>query len=473
PSPPPAVVDVALVVNVSAGARPINASFWGINLGLNVGASTTLANAVAQSPVHIVRFPGGAAGDEFNYTVGTVTNDSGVARPATENLSEFVTWCRAINCTPILELPGEIDDASTAAYYVTYTEQTFGLRPMAWEVGNEPALWTHFGTAWSHWTVGQQLTPSPSQYARVVHDYIAAIHRVDPAAPILGLPGVGTGAFGETTWINATVALNGPNLTGVGIHCYPAGPGPGSSGNISQFLVNASGPRSIGARLGADRAAVAAALPSRPGLPLYVTELGTGLAAGSFSPFLYSFPSVPFIASELIAALSYDVTSVELTQVQTPHGGAWMDGNGTVHPLLSLYTQLLPELGPSVIPVNISPGLAGLSAIVTTSGGSGPVELFAVNANASLSARIDLSASGLGLNGTAMRWTWNSSTDSPVAVDLTQAPPTWTIPPDSVLLLRLSGGLVPAVASPAADEPSILPIAPTMSTAVSVARWVR
>ncbi len=463
-------LDVRVAVNQTATARTVNGSFWGINLGLNVASSSTLADAVAQSPVRVVRFPGGAAGDAFNYTVGTVTNDSGVAKPAAENLSQFVAWCRAISCTPILELPGEIDDPSTAAYYVERTEQTYGIRPLAWEVGNEPALWTHFGTPWSHWTVGQQLTPSPSQYARVVRDYVAAIHRVDPTAAVLGLPGVGTGAFQETAWINATLALNGPNVSGVGIHSYPAGPGPGTSATLSQFLANASGPRSLFARLAADRAAVAAALPEHPDLPIYVTELGSASSTGSFASYLYAFPVVPFIASEIVAALTGGAASIELGQVQTPHGGSWMDGDGTVHPLLALYTQLLPILGSSVLPVDLVPSVPGLSAVVTTSGGSGPVELFVVNANATQAMRLDLTSSGLPLGSPSTRWTWNSSTSTPIAADLTNVPTTWTMPPASILLLRLSGGLVVATAAP---EPSVpwTDTGPTVEAAVAP-RWV-
>ncbi|MCI4355423.1 MAG: hypothetical protein L3K06_08685, partial [Thermoplasmata archaeon] len=287
------------------------------------------------------------------------------------------------------------------------------------------------------------LTPSPSQYARVVQSYVAAIHRIDPVAPVLGLPGIGTGSFQETAWINATVALNGPNISGIAIHAYPAGAGPATPPTVEQFLQNASEPRALGSRLAVDRAAIAAALPSRPQLPIYVTELGTGLAAGTFAPFLYTFPSVPFVASEVVAALLYGAESIELAQVQTPHGGSWMDGNGTAHPLLALYTQLLPQLGTIAVPVDLTPSVPGVSALVTTAGPTGSVELLVVNTNSSVAAQLDLSASGLNLSAPTARWTWDGSTGSPVSIDLAASPASWTLAPTSVLLLKVSAPLVP------------------------------
>jgi hypothetical protein len=461
PSPshtPQATVAVEVLVNTTAPPRTINSSFWGFNVGPNDAPTTTLADAASETPARVVRFPGGAAGDELNYTTGTLTNDSGGAVPADENLSQFVAWCRTISCSPILELPGEIDEPATAAYYVAYTEATFGLHPLAWEIGNEPALWTHFGMPWSEWNLSQDLTPSASQYARVVQAYVSAIHKVDPTAPILGLPGVGTGSYDETTWINSTVALNGPNISGVAIHVYPAGAGPPTGANLSEFLANASGPHSLAVRLASDQAAIAAI---RPGVPLYVTELGTGLAAGTYAPFLYTFPDVPFVASEIVATILSGVASVELAQVQTPHGGTWMDGNGTVHSLLALYTQLFPELGPLAVPVQLLPPVPGLAAVATSSGPGGTTELFVVNTNAFLAAQLSLAGSGLNLSSPTTRWSWNSSTGAPVSVDLPGAPATWTVPPVSVLLLKLDGGYL----SPASVSEERTPALRTTSSA--------
>lgn len=437
-------VPVALSLAPGAAPTPIPSTFWGANVGLSLSADAALTQAVERSPVHVIRYPGGAAGDAFNFTSGLVTNDSGVAHPAVENLSEFVAWCRSVACAPILELPGEIDSPATAAYYVAYTEATFHLKPIAWEIGNEPALWTHFGFGWTSWSLAQHVAPTPVQYAQEVRAYIVAIHRVDPTAPILGLPGVGTGAFQETAWVNATVALNGPNVSGIGIHVYPAGPGPGSSPTVSQFLQNASGSRSLGARVLADQQAIAAADPARPDLPVYVTELGTGSVSGSFAPYLYSFPTVPFIASEIVAAIASGVASVELTQVATPHGGSWMDGNDSTHPLLALYAELLPLLGNYSWPLALTPSMGGLYALVTTAGPSGRATLLVVNANATTTALVDLASSGLDLASSGQRWLWAPTSPGPLVAPLSNVPDHWTVAPTSLLLIQFTAGLLPA-----------------------------
>ena len=122
---------------------------------------------------------------------------TGAASNVTTNLTSFVTWCETFGCHAILELPAEIDDPSTAAYDVSYTERVLAFHPSYWEIGNEPAIWTHFEIPWSEWNASQAQNATPEQFAQVVPAYNIAIHSVDPSAPIIGLGGVGTGAFAE------------------------------------------------------------------------------------------------------------------------------------------------------------------------------------------------------------------------------------------------------------------------------------
>ena len=443
------VVHVRLTVSNGAAAFPTDPAFWGINQGANVPISPALTSAVDGTPARSVRFPGGAAGDALNYSSGLLTNSSGATYPAQVNVSSFVGWCRALGCHALLELPGEIADPSTAAYYVAYTENVLKFRPVAWEVGNEPALWTHFAIPWARWTATQAVTPTPGQYALLVHEYIAAIHRVDPAAPVLGLPGVGTGAYLETNWINATVAINGLNLSGVAIHAYPAGSGTGPSVDAAAFFENVSGPRSLGARVLADRAAIAANLPAGASLPLIVSEMGTGIVGGGFTPWIYGYAAAPFVASEIIDALTLNVSRTYLAQVQTPHGGYWLDGNATYHPLYDLYSTLVPQLGPWVQPVSITPSLPGLSAVLTVSRPGGSPSLLVDNANVSYPVALDLSGSGLPVGSAAVAWTWDPTTPTPVAHSEPSASASWTIPTTGLLLLNFSGPI---------GTPAVLPV---------------
>src|SRR5690348_17189686 len=159
---------------------------------------------------------------------------------------------------------------------------------------------------------------------------------VDPAVRVLGLPGVGTGAFGETTWIAATVAVNGPNLSGVGIHVYPAGSPPAGPATVAQFYADFASVRAVAARVPADRATVDVTCP-RCSVPILITEFGTGIQGGSFDPFTVGFEEVPYVATELVQAMTLNVSQADLFQFQSPRGGAWEDENGSIHPLYALY----------------------------------------------------------------------------------------------------------------------------------------
>ena len=469
PVPSFAPVHVALSREPNGSATSPGPYFWGANVGLNVPVSNALTSAVAGTRIALVRWPGGAAGDALNYTTGVLTNASGAQYKAQMDLPAFVAWCRSVSCHALLELPGEIDDPATAASYVRYTESSLGFFPAYWEVGNEPAIWTHFGIPWSQWNASQALNATPATYAVMLHAYLAAIHRVDPAAAVLGLPGVGTGMTGEPAWIAATIAENGPELSGIGIHSYPAGATTLGNPTPEAFFANTTGPHSLAARLAIDRAVIAAADPSDPSLPICVTELGSGNSPGGSNAYLQGYDNVPFIASELVTALSANVSQVDLSQVQTPQAGAWMDGNGTLRPLYTLYHAWLPELGPIVEPTVADLNAPGLSWTLTTNGSSGPTTLLVVNTNVSVPVDLDVAALGFGPVTPIESWSWNASGAPPIDVHLLGAPPKgWLVPPLGLLMLRIDGAVAPAHAAPLG--PSTM-FANALSISTAEARW--
>lgn len=463
-------VHVALAPDPNGTLTRPGPDFWGANVGLNVPVSTTLTSAFLGTSATLVRWPGGAAGDALNYTTGILTNVSGAQYPAAMSLSAFVTWCRSVDCHALLELPGEIDDPATAAYYVRYTEGTLGFYPSYWEVGNEPAIWTHFGIPWSAWNASQTVNATPAAYAAMLHGYIAAIRAVDPTAAILGLPGVGTGMSGEATWIAATILANGPDLSGVGIHVYPAGATTLGNPTPSQFFANATGPRSFATRVAIDRATIASVDASDPTLPLCVTELGSGNNPGGPDTYLQGYDNVPFIASELLTGLDANVSQMDLTQVQTPQAGAWLDGNGSFHPLYTLYRAWLPDLGPIVEPARASVNAPGLFWTLTSNGSSGPTTLLVDNTNVSVPVELDASALGLGPGVALHVWAWNGAAGGPTESSVAGAPSSgWLVPPLGLLMLRTSGPDAAAAHAGGAGA-SMMP-AKALSISTAEARW--
>lgn len=466
--PPAPPVPQALTLSAAPGSAPFPLAprFWGANVGLNVPASTALAQAVASTPIALIRWPGGAAGDELNYTTGNLTNATGAVFPAAMSLPAFVAWCRSLNCSALLELPGEIDDPATAAYYVAFTERTLGFRPVLWEVGNEPALWTHFGRPWSTWSSSPPANATPASYAVLLQSYLSAIHRVDPSAQVLGLPGVGTGGYGESNWISASLALNAPNVSGIGIHVYPAGTTTLQPATASAFFANVSGSRSLAARVVADRATIAAADPADPNLPLVISELGTGNNPGGPSPFLQGYDEVPFVASELLSAMGLNVSQVDLTQVQTPQAGAWLDANGSTHPLFSFYRAWAPELGPIVVPSVASDPVPTFFWVVTENGTTGPTTVLVVNANLTVPVTLGLAPLGFAGSVAVQEWTWRPGSDAGTYGTGTAGSGTWSVPPLGLAMFRIAGPPHAVVAGGASTTS-----ANATSIATAEARW--
>jgi hypothetical protein len=472
PAPPPvAPQDVTVSVNGSAPPFPVSPQFWGANVGTSSplpGAFTADAGA---TPVNYYRWPGGLAGDGMNYTSGILTNSTtGAPGNVTTNLTEFVQWCESFACHAILQLPVEIDQPATAAYYVAYTERVVDFHPSYWELGNEPALWTHFGIPWSQWNASQDQNATPASYSQVVRLYDIAILAVDPSARLVGLGGVGTGASQETAWIQATVAVNGPNLSAVSIHVYPAGTPPSGTATLSEFYANLTGPRSLSVRVPQDRAAILAACPTCTELQLLVTEFGSASSPGSFSPFQSGFPQVPFVAHEIVEGLDLDLAGMYLRQVDTPHGGSWLDTEtGVTHPLFELYSQVLPFLGDYVVPTNVTPFDPWVAAVVTELGPAGNLAILLVNGNPTESATVHMTPPLVGGGGVSTT-SWNAST---VQLGPTFAyvndTPLWHLPPMSLLLLLPvrsgnSSGVLPQAGPPAGA------VGPVASAPVAVAR---
>jgi hypothetical protein len=435
PSAPPP--NLTVYENRSAAPFPISTEFWGGNIGTSSPLQGLFTGDAAATPVSFYRWPGGQAGDGINYTSGVLTNaTSGTPANVTTNLSTFVQWCESFGCHAILELPAEIDEPATAAYYVEYTEHVLGFRPSYWEIGNEPAIWTHYDLPWSQWNASQDVNATPSEYAQIVRLYDIAIHAVDPTAAIVGLGGVGTGAYQEATWIKATVAVNGPNLSAVSIHVYPAGTPPNGTATLSEFYSNLTGSRSLSARIPTDRAAIVDGCFTCTRLKLLVTEFGSASSPGSFSAFESGFPQVPFVAHEIVEGLDLNVTGMYLRQVLTPHEGSWLDtSTGTTHPLFELYSTVLPMLGTYVVPTIVAPADPSVAVVATEQGPNGTGAILLVNGDATTTATVHMAPPLIG-GGNALAISWNSSTTSlaPVNQDLNDSP-LWHLPPMSVLLL--------------------------------------
>ena len=438
-------------VNLSGGApRPLAPAFFGTDVRVDAPFQSTQVNELNRTVVRYVVWPGGAIADRYDAVANKLYSTSGQVSTPSSNEAQFVAGCRAIGCHVILQVPAEIDEPSVGAAMINYTIHNLSFTPDYIEIGNEPALWTHFGTPWSQWGSGTSGNATPATYAKVVQQYILAIRAVDPTAKFVGLPGVGQGASPEPSWLSATVKLNGPNLSAVGVHVYPGGSNSPSSPTLSQFFAQLSGSASLPVRIPKDRAAMAAACSGCGSLSILVTELGASGSATSFSSFMAGFPNVPYITTELIQGMELNLSSLDDFAFQNSYPGSWYASNGTQKPVYTLYQQILPLVGSEFVPVVLSPSTAALSVALLEDPANGSEALLVANTNTTAARTLDLS--GLGLTGNAGLTWWNASAVSPSTVRASTVPTVFAVAPESIGLLSASGGSAPPPPPPSATN---------------------
>jgi hypothetical protein len=397
-------------------------SFWGATVEPRAHLLPNEPDLVNATPVGTILWPGAVAGDlfnPFNESVGgwVKTTPHGAMRVLQwtntsqhgTSVQAFVAWCESINCTAIFQVPGEIDNATFARDIVAYTvNQTYNattpgldFRPAYWEIGNEPGLWNNWGLPWSKWVYTNAINVTPIEYAWEVHNYTAQMDLANSTytPKIIGLPGIGKGASGGNgPWSNDTIQVNGPNLSGVAIHVYPANGttvyNQSTLPTLAQFYDSLEGTNSLGSRISVQDRATCRSLygfgnPTcevggvwKPTIPTFVTEVGSSLSHDSFGPYSEGFPGALGLAVEMTQAMAYDsrnLTSVDLFASTFNTTNSWFNLTGTPRPAYMLYSSILSRLGNDVFNVNVTQD-SEVSAVATVNRSDGDrVDLLVTN----------------------------------------------------------------------------------------------
>ncbi|MFZ0892780.1 MAG: hypothetical protein WB778_00765 [Thermoplasmata archaeon] len=454
---PPASADV----DVQWNATPTNLSngFWGADVRVFSEIGSPQVSEWQTSPLTVARWPGGAVADGYNYTSNVITKNGGGTYTPPQDEQQFITWCQQVHCEAIFGVPAEINQPATAAYYVSYTENTLHFHPAFWEIGNEPGLWEEFNLPWSQWHLGSDSPVTPAQYAQVVHAYIAAMRAVDPTIRIIGLPGTGLGASQETTWLADTVAVNGPNLSAVAIHVYSAGDGNGTP-TLPGFFASLTGRGSLEARIPVDRTAIAASCPSCGPIPIFVTEFGSGNGGGMWDGYMKTYPNVPYISASLIQGITLGVSNIDLFAFQSTYPGSLYNPAGAASPIGELYEQVLPQLGNQYVPTSLSAPIQGIYAAATLGDQGSEAALLVVNANATVPVTIPVASAGFPQGGPAEETVWNQSASDPTTWSAPNGiGPTLTLQPASLALVRapFNHGSLPPMEYPVTFSETGLP----------------
>jgi hypothetical protein len=434
-------VDANFSVQPNDTYRAVPYTFWGVNGDAFEVFNNSTASQIRATPLEYVRWPGGRASDLYDPINNSMSLGNGLSFAPPTSEVKFVSWCKSVHCRAIMGLPGEIDNPALAKEIVSYVENTLHFHPAYWEIGNEPAQWTHFGIPWALWTPLQDSNITPAGYAKLVQSYVIAIRSVDPSAKIIGLPGVGTGAWHEADWIEATVALNGPNLSGVGIHVYPAGHDNAQTGTLAQFYASLTSPSSLSVRVPSDLAAIKAGCPSCKNIRIFATEVGSGsvgtIGTGAYGRYMSGFSQVPYLATEVVQGLNVRMANLDFYDLKSSYPGSLLKSGGTARPAYYLFSEILSQLGSKVVRSKESAPVGGFYAVATVDPTTKTLSILFTNVNTTTSIHLNLKGSGCPLGGPGDSLKWSDSTSRPVPGTWAGAiPPYWTLAPSSVLLLQ-------------------------------------
>jgi Divergent InlB B-repeat domain len=440
--PPPPTGNVDVTQGVATFPIPINSSFWGATVTPYTRLLPNDAALFNATPTKMIVWPGAQSGDEYDPIHNVIWTENGSGwqshTPQT-NESTFVSWCESINCNATFQVPAENNNATLAAEVVNYTINTLHFWPKYWEIGNEPALWTHFDEGWANWSKSDNNTITAAGYARLVHRFIAAMEAVVVTssglpysnASIIGLPGIGRGSTdSEANWIGDTVSLNGPELAGVAIHEYPAA-NVNTPVSLYYFYNKLQGPSGVPAKIwdmdnwtkaGIANTSGQCAIQKDPcdQIAPFETEIGSALAHQGYKIYSPMFSGALDMAAQMTQAMSasarHQIASIDLYASVLNTNNSWFSGNGTSRPVYTLYTQILDRLGSTAYNVTLGNNLSSTVYAIATSSpqAGGKDDLLVVNLNLSNSITFapefpgNISASSYAVNA----WAWNAAYNS-------------------------------------------------------------
>jgi hypothetical protein len=440
PVPP---VHTSIFVNTSLVMDPIDSEFWGGNVNLGKLPNATATQDLASAGLGYVLWPSGKANDEYNFSSGKLTAENGSVSTPQGNLSQFVAWCKLAQCTAIIGLPAEINDSAQAAAEVNYLENTLNFHPAYYELGNEPALWTHFGLRWSGWAANQTRGITPLQYAILVKEYIHAITAVDADARIIGLPGTGQGGFQEAAWVYDVLAVNGHSIDAIGMHVYPAGHLTAASGTLTQFDQSLTGKGGLDWRVPLVRAAITQACPTCH-TPIFVTEYNAATVGplgnvGSYAQYMQGFDDVPYVAAEVAQGLEQRVRNMDLYNFQSGFAGSLLTPNATTKPLFYLFSDLFSQLQATAVNTTFSTLPGGFTGVATLGASGNRTVLSVLLVNPNPSGGVDVNFTSLHLprnTSTTIGW-FDAALNVPSSLHWRSWSPTnWAILAESVAVVQ-------------------------------------
>jgi hypothetical protein len=457
PGTPSATLSIANFTTV----QNVPSSFWGVNVAAAQKFTNPDADQIAATPANYIRFPGGSLGEELNYTSGVLTSISnGATSTSSTSIAQFISSCRAISCHAILQLPAEIDQPQTAAYYASYVENTLHFKPAYWEIGNAVGSWAHFGQPWSAWGSNSKTKVNATLFAAELQQYVIALRAVVASPKIVAL-GMALGEpNNDLDYISTVARVDGKNLSAISVHSYTLGAAP-THPTWADFLANLNGKYSLNAGVQAARSDIKVGCPSC-NLKIFVTE-ANGAEDNDYTTLLPSFAGTLYVAADTVQALNLRLKNLDWFAYDSHYQGAWVQ-NGVFEQQYTLMSQMMTHLGRETVASTVTgPSSFYLSATFGTNG----LAVLLVNANVTHAVSLNLVNSGILSGSVAQLEQWKNGspgpTNSSFNVGATLFLPALSI---SILSVGLTGLLgphgshTPSVPATAAPVPMLSPPAP-------------
>ena len=219
----------------------------------------------------------------------------------------------------------------------------------------------------------------------------------------------GSGRGSQSSWITDDVATNGPNLTGVAIHVYPAGNINGPEPPTT-WLASLQSGSALPTRVNSTLSEVNATCPTCH-LDVLADEPGTGTLVPQGDEITGAISRL-YVSAEILQSLPLRLASADYYNLESETPGAWFSPNGAPSPAYFAYSNWAEQVGSDAAPLGVSSKATGLLAAVGGASAGTLTNLILVNVNTSFTFSLNLSKDFADV-AEASILTWNGSSGSP------------------------------------------------------------
>ncbi len=200
PSPVPAV----LYVDAATDLGPINPAVYGTNFGPWVALRPETLPLAETSGVTVLRYPGGAWGDQNDLQA--------------YQIDQFVDLARTMGAEPYIHVRFLNSSPGKAAGIVQYANIVKDYNIRYWSIGNEPSLYEAEGEPWN-----------AADFAAEWRRFALSMRAVDPEIVLVGpethqfngTPAVDPLDSTGADWLRTFLEVNGDLVDIVSVHRYP------------------------------------------------------------------------------------------------------------------------------------------------------------------------------------------------------------------------------------------------------------